>query len=143
MPTATPKSGNLIKLFLRQTGSTASFRFVVCNEELSLDGSSDEVSRATKCGVLKTAGTPSFEIPLSGVSDFLPAAGTISHNELWDWFAAGTSLDFVFGDLSTAGTVLDYSGNGVFTALNIQAPVDDFVAFDATFAVNGTPVNGI
>jgi len=140
---ATPKSGNLIKLYLRENGSTGSFRFVVCNENLELDGSADEVSRATKCGVLKTAGTPSFEIPVSGVADFAPTAETISHNELWNWFAAGVSLDFVYGDAPAAGTILDFTGNGVFTSMTIGSNVDDFVEFDATFAVNGTPVNGI
>lgn len=139
----TPKSGNLIKLYLRENGSTVAYKYVVCNEDLSLDGTSDEVSRPTKCGTLKTAGTPSFEVPLSGVANFTPDADQISHNELWDWFAAGTALDFVVGDASTGGTVLDFSGVGTLTALSIQAPVDDFVAFDGTLAVNGTPVNGI
>jgi hypothetical protein len=139
----TTKSGNLIKLYLRENGSTTAFKYVVCNEDLSLDGTSDEISRPTKCGTLKTPGTPSFETPFSGVANFTPDADQISHNDLYNWFAAGTILDFVIGDASTGGTVLDFSGTCSITALTIQAPVDDFVGFDGTLAISGTPVNGI
>ena len=140
---ATPKSGNLIKLYLRENGSTAALRYVVCNEALSLDGTSDEVSRPTKCGTLKTAGTPSFEIPVSGVADTAPDADQVSASELWAWFAAGTTLDFVWGDDDTAPAFFGYSGVGAFTAMTLDAPVDDFVAFDGTFAVSGTPTDMI
>jgi len=140
---ATGKSGNLIKLYLRENGSTATYKYVVCNEDLALNGTSDEVSRKTKCGTLKTAGTPEFEIPFSGVANFTLDADQLSHNELYDWFAAQATLDFVLGDASTGGTVLDFSGTVSITDLNIAAPVDDFVAFDGTLAVSGTPVNGI
>ena len=140
---ATGKSGNLIKLYLRLNGSTASYKYVVCNEDLALNGTSDEVSRKTKCGTLKTAGTPEFEIPFSGVANFSNDADQLSHNELWNFFATGSTLDYVLGDASTSGTVLDFSGTCTITDLNISAPVDDFVAFDGTLAVSGTPVNGI
>lgn len=140
---ATGKSGNLIKLYLRENGSTASFKYVVCNEDLSLDGTSDEVSRPTKCGTLKTAGTPSYEAPFSGVANFANSADQISHNELSDWFAAQTVLDWVISDAATGGAVIDKSGTGVLTAYSEGYPVDDFISFTATLAVNGTPVNNL
>lgn len=140
---ATGKSGNLIKLYLRENGSTAAYKYVVCNEDLSLEGSADEVSRPTKCGTLKTAGTPSYSISFSGVANFANDASQISHNELADWFAAQTLLDFVFGDAPTGATVLDFNGVCTLTSFNITATVDDFISFDATLGVNGTPTNNI
>ena len=138
---ATYKSGNLIKLYLRPNGSTTAFGYIVCNEDLALNGTGNEITRSTKCGVLKDNGEISFEIPFSGVADIAPGGGTLSHNQLYDWFVAKTSLDFVFGDASSGGAVLDFSGVGVLTALNIQAPVDDFVGFDGTLSVTGNPTN--
>ena len=139
----TPKSGNLIKLYLREAGSTASYKYVVCNEDLALEGTSDEISRPTKCGTLKTAGTPSYTIPLSGVANFTLDADQLSHNELSDWFATQQSLEFVLSDAATGGTIINYSGNGVLTDFSLQLPVDDMIGFTGTLAVNGTPVNGI
>ena len=140
---ATPKSGNLVKLYLRETGSTTAFKYVVCNTTLSLDGTAEEISTTTKCGVLKAAGTTSFEIPFAGVTDFAGTAGTISANDLYNWFAANTSVDFVIGDAATAGTVLDFSGVAFITSLTVSSEVDNFISFDGTLSVNGTPVNGI
>jgi hypothetical protein len=140
---ATPKSGNLVKLYLRESGSTTAFKYVVCNTTLSLDGTAEEISTNTKCGVLKAAGTTSFEIPFAGVTDYAGDAGTISANNLYNWFAAGQLLDFVIGDAATAGTVLDFSGTASITALAVAAEVDNFVSFDGNLSVNGTPVNGI
>jgi len=140
---ASPKTGNLVKLYLRENGSTTAFKYVVCNTTLSLDGTAEEISTNTKCGVLKTAGTTSFEIPFAGVTDFAGDAGTISANELYNWFAANSQLDFVIGDAATAGTVLDFSGVGSLTSLTVAAEVDNFISFDANLSVSGTPVNGI
>ncbi len=134
---ATVKSGNLIKLYLRENGSTASFGYVVCNEDLTLDGTSDEISRPTKCGVLKAAGTPSYEIPYSGVANFAPDAGQISEATLAEWFQDGTTLDFVFGDSATSAVIIDRSGTGVITAHSVTSPVDDLVGFEGTFSVSG------
>lgn len=140
---ATPKSGNLIKLFLREAGSTAQFKYVVCNEDLSLDGTSDEISRPTKCGTLKAPGTPSFEIPLSGVMDTVPGVDQISSNEMWDWFASQQELEWLIADAATGATIVDKSGVGSLTAFTETYSVDDFIAFTGTLSVNGTPANNI
>lgn len=135
---ATTANANLIKLYLRPNGSTAAFAFVVCNEDLSLDGSADEVSRPTKtCGVLKTAGAPSYEIPYSGVANFNPGIGQVSEAQLAEWFNDGTTLDFVFGDASSGATKVDRSGTGIITSHTMTTPVDDLVGFEGTFSVSG------
>lgn len=132
-------NSNLIKLYLRPNGSTAAFGFVVCNEDLSLDGTADEISRPTKtCGVLKSAGTPSYEIAYSGVANFAPSVGQISEAQLAEWFNDGTTLDFIFGDNSTGATKVDRSGTGIITAHTMTTPVDDLVGFEGTFSVSGT-----
>ncbi len=140
---ATTYSGGLIFLWLRPNGTTTGFKSVVCNEDLAISLNTEIIERTTKCGVLKAPGQASSEIPFSGVCDFAPGGTQVSHDQLLDWAIAKTKLDFVLGDLSTGGTILNVSGAGYLGDFELQAPAEDFIAFDATFAVDGNVVNNL
>ena len=140
---ATTYSGGLIFLYLRQNGTTGAFKSVVCNEDLAISINTEILERSTKCGVLKAAGQSSNEVPFSGVCNFAPGVTELSHNELLDWAIGKVKLDFVMSDAATGGTILDISGSGYIGAFEIQTPAEDFIAFDATFAVDGNVSNNI
>lgn len=135
--------GNVIFLYLRPNGGTIAFKKVVCNEELALSLDRDIIEANTKCGVLKAAGSLSSEIPFSGVANFTPAGTELSHNELLDWQLAATKLDWIVSDASTGGTKIDMSGAGYLGSFELTASTDEFISFDCTLAVDGTPVNNL
>lgn len=132
---ATPKSGNLIGLYLAPGGGTK--KVVVCNEDLSIEGTAEEITRATKCGVFKDAGNVSYSISFSGMADFAPSGTQVSQADLATWFNAKTKLDFAFADDITTPAIISQTGQCYITAFNITATVDDFVSFDATLSVTG------
>jgi len=140
---ATTYSGGLINLYLRENGTTGEFKSVVCNEDLAISINTTIIERSTKCGVLKAPGQSSNEVPFSGVCNFAPGVGELSHNELLNWAIGKVKLDFVMSDASTGGTILDISGPGYIGDFELQAPAEDFIAFTATFGVDGNVVNNL
>lgn len=135
---ATPKSGNLIKLYL--SIPDGGWKTVVCKEDLSIEGTAEEITRSTSCGVFKDAGNLSYTISFSGMADFAPGTDLVSQAELATWFNTKTKLYFVFGDGNNdldPATIMLQSGECYITAFNITATVDDFVSFDATLSVTG------
>lgn len=140
---ATPKSGNLINFYLRESGSNTAYKSVVCVESSSFESTSNVNERVTKCGTLKSPGVINATKNVSGVVDFAVSGNLLSYKELLDWHLGGTVLDFVIGDAASGATLVDISGTGFIQDLSIDDSADESIGFDMTFNINGTPVNNL
>jgi hypothetical protein len=135
---ASAKTGNLVQLFLRLNSST-SWKYATCNTEIALEAESEIIEEATKCGVFKQPGTKSFTIPFSAFSNYELGANEISHNQLWDWFVAGSTIEFILGDSAGTAVIAQYTGTGKIGSLSQSFNVDEFIGYEFDLIVDGTP----
>ena len=115
---------------------TAAWKKVVCGTDLTLDGSVDTTTTTTKCGTLKARGSVSWTASGSAVANSTPGTNEISATDVLTLFQAGTPVLFKIAHVTTE-SVAYYAGQGTFSAMTINAGVDDNLAFDWTLEVDG------
>ena len=87
-------NGTLIGISISTNLVTPAWKEIVCSsEDITLDGSTEGgTTLTTRCGVLKTAGTASWQVTGSGVFNTTVGGSEVSGNELVELFQDKTDI---------------------------------------------------
>lgn len=107
----------LSEVSIAEADSDATAQFLVCEEDLSLDGSADVAETPTKnCGTFKVPGTPGHTWGGTGIVAGNLAANEVSSQQLMEWMDAGTTIYMVIKNNADAGAGLT-SGEVIYRAV--------------------------
>ncbi len=137
--------GSLFMLYIRNSGT---WKPVACLTSNGISESWDFAETVTKCdpGVTRRKPTTySYEIPIEGVFTDTTGAGGDTAKASWDTLKvparAKTLVEWQVALLRADGTESPnfnaQFGSGYFSALEVDAPEDDFINFSATILGDG------
>lgn len=128
--------GKLVGLFISTVLDVPVWKEVVCGQDVGVEGSKDVTTVRTKCGVLKTAGDPSWNITGSGVANHTPGATELSADELITILQGDTDV-LVKLEHATDDAIYYRQGQGIMTAYSESAGESDPISFDFTIEISG------
>jgi hypothetical protein len=143
----TELQGSRVGVYVRDYGTTDSFKRIVCEETVTLDLTNDVQTTKTKCGVFKGVDVTDWKLNGNGVANFNPVGTEISANDLQSKQIARTKQEvyiqneaFTEGVTSYAvGEVFKFGGAAYLTAQNITFPTNDIAKFTYNLEGIGTP----
>jgi hypothetical protein len=138
-------NGNLIQIWLRVSGTSNAFKYLICTTDSNFNITSDANTKRTNCGIKTAIVDPTFEITGTAVQDPNPGATQLSYADLKAWIKAKTKLDFNYKNDADEAAGLDVGegvqnyGSAFITSLGYQASAEDgFSTYDITLTGTGT-----
>lgn len=143
----TELQGARVGVYIRNYGSTAVFKRIVCEETVTLSLSNDVNTSKTKCGVFKGVDVVDWKLNGNGVANFAPAATEISANDLQTLQIARTKQEVYIqneaftegGSTYPVGDVFKFGGAAYLVSQDITFPSNDITKFTWHLEGVGTP----
>lgn len=141
-------NGNLVQIWLRVSGTSNAFKYLICITDSNFNLTSDATTKKTNCGTKTGVSTPNAEITGTAVQDPNPASNQLSYADLKAWIKAVTKLDYNYKNDADSAAGLDVGegvqnyGSAFITSLGFQASAEDgFSTYDVTLTGTGTVDN--
>lgn len=138
-------NGTLVQIWLRVSGTSNAFKYLICITDSNFDISTDANTKKTNCGTKTAVTDPTWEISGNAVQDPNPSSTQLSYADLKAWIKAKTKLDFNYKNDADATAGLDVGegiqnyGSAYITSLGYQASAEDgFSTYSLTLTGTGT-----
>lgn len=146
---ATEVQGSRIGFYVRDFGSSAAFKRIVCEESVTLDLNNDVTTTKTKCGVFKGVSVADFKANGSAVHNIDPTSSEASLDYVQGKQIARTKQEFVMqneaytegGTSYDLGEAFRFAGGGYFNSSQATADTDNPMKFTWSFEGIGTPTD--
>jgi hypothetical protein len=129
-------SGNDVLLFIGTDGNT--YNTVVCLTSNAITRARAIIEANTKCGPDSLPGTPSNTLSFEGQNMYDPNAGTVSVDDLDDYWRNNVTIYWRMGKANPAVGDITYSGSGFISQLDETYAQDAASTFSGAIGIYGT-----
>src|SRR6476661_5649053 len=108
--------GAKIMLAVWTAGSPGSYKPVGCLTQQGVNRSAEKIDTSSKCDDgygSSLPGRKSIDMPIAGVAEFAPAAGSLGYSDLVDWWNDGVEKDFKIYQTGGGSDFTPQYGTGV------------------------------
>lgn len=117
------------------------FETLVCEIDVSLEGTVDVTEEKTKCGNFKGVEDPSYSLSGNAVTNISPDSGEASYKTVQAFFNGKTKLYWRLQSPAIGSFLVGegfyHAGQGYFTNLSLSASNGELIKFSYTFTVDG------
>lgn len=129
-------SGNDVLLFIGTDGNT--YNTVICLTSNAITRARAIIEANTKCGADSLPGTLSNGLTFEGQNMYDPVAGSISVDDLDDFWRNGTTIYWKMGKAAPAIGDITYTGTGFISQLDETFAQDSASTFSGAIGIYGT-----
>jgi len=137
--------GKFINLRVRENGSDAAFKTLVCTESSQFQITTEVTTKKTNCGPKTSVSDPDAVASGTAVQNIVPTGSEVSYQDVVQWIKDGQKLDYnYYNEEDTAngiteGEAIEHIGSGFFTEVTYNAAADpnEGATFDWTFTTTG------
>lgn len=129
-------SGNDVLLFIGTDGNT--YNTIVCLTQNAITRAINIIEANSKCGPDTLPGVLSNGVTFEGQVMFDPVGGTVSVDDLDDYWRNKTTIYWKMGKANPVIGDITYSGTGFIAQLDETAAQDSPMTFSGTIGVYGT-----
>lgn len=128
-------SGNDYLLFIGTDGNT--YNTIVCLTANAITRAINIIESNTKCGPDTLPGVQSNQLTFEGVNMYDPVGGTVSIDDLDDFWRNKTTIYWKMGKASPAIGDITYTGTGFIAQLDESFQTDSPATFSGTIGIYG------